>query len=277
MSTAKRTVLITGCSDTGLGAALARAFHNAGLKVYATARNPSKMRGLEAMGIETLTLDVLDDASIARAASQITELDILVNNAGAAYIMPVFDTPVAKSKELFELNVWSYLAVTRAFLPLIIKSKGMIVNHSSLASVLATPWNSHYSASKAAIASFSESQRLELSPFGVRVVDLKTGAVRSNINNLPKPRLPDDSIFVSAREAVDKSMTFEEVDKQATDSDNWAKAAVADLLKSKPPGIIWKGPKAWLVWLGTILPHGSLDGKIKSMLGFDAITKELNG
>lgn len=77
MSTTKKTVLITGCSDGSLGAALAIAFHNSGLKVYATARNPSKLKSVEALGIETLILDVLDDASIAEAASKITELDIL--------------------------------------------------------------------------------------------------------------------------------------------------------------------------------------------------------
>lgn len=77
MSSPKKTVLITGCSDGSLGAGLAIAFHNAGLKVYATARKPAKMKGLEAMGIELLTLDVLHDASIAKIASQITQLDIL--------------------------------------------------------------------------------------------------------------------------------------------------------------------------------------------------------
>jgi NAD(P)-dependent dehydrogenase (short-subunit alcohol dehydrogenase family) len=77
MSSPKKTVLITGCSDGSLGAGLAVAFHQAGLKVYATARNPAKMKSLEALGIEIMTLDVLDDASIAKAASQITQLDML--------------------------------------------------------------------------------------------------------------------------------------------------------------------------------------------------------
>jgi 1-acylglycerone phosphate reductase len=77
MSSPKKTVLITGCSDGSLGAGLAVAFHKAGLKVYATARNLAKMSGLEALGIEILTLDVLDDTSIAKTASEITQLDIL--------------------------------------------------------------------------------------------------------------------------------------------------------------------------------------------------------
>jgi 1-acylglycerone phosphate reductase len=80
MSSTKRTVLITGCSDGGLGAGLAIEFHKAGLKVYATSRNPAKMKSLEAMGIETLTLDVMDDTSIAKVASEIKQLDILGKN-----------------------------------------------------------------------------------------------------------------------------------------------------------------------------------------------------
>jgi 1-acylglycerone phosphate reductase len=77
MSSPKKTVLITGCSDGSLGAGLAIAFHKAGLKVYATSRNPAKMKGLEDLGIETLKLDVLDDTSIAKIANKITQLDIL--------------------------------------------------------------------------------------------------------------------------------------------------------------------------------------------------------
>jgi len=77
MSSPKKTVLITGCSDGGLGAGLAAEFHKAGLKVYATSRNLAKMKALEAMGIELVTLDVLDNASIAKAASSIKQLDIL--------------------------------------------------------------------------------------------------------------------------------------------------------------------------------------------------------
>jgi 1-acylglycerone phosphate reductase len=82
MSNLKRTVLITGCSDGGLGAGLAAEFHKAGLKVYATSRNPAKMKGLEALGIETLRLDVMDNASIAKVAGEIKQLDIL----GITYI-----------------------------------------------------------------------------------------------------------------------------------------------------------------------------------------------
>ncbi|KAJ5156373.1 hypothetical protein N7492_009176 [Penicillium capsulatum] len=75
---AQRTVMITGCSDGGLGASLALAFHVAGLKVYATARNPSRLGQVSSTGIETLTLDVLSTESIQAAASKLPRLDILV-------------------------------------------------------------------------------------------------------------------------------------------------------------------------------------------------------
>ena len=173
MSNSKRTVLITGCSDGGLGAALAIAFHEAGLRVYATARNPSKMTHVGSLGIETLTLDVQSDVSIAACVSKVTDLDILVNNPGGAYSMPVSDLSIPEAKKLFDLNVWSYLAVTQAFLPLLLKSKGMIVNQTSIVSAISIPFQSAYNASKAAMAMFSDSQRLELQPFGITVVDLR--------------------------------------------------------------------------------------------------------
>ena len=123
MSSPKRTVLITGCSEGGLGAALAIAFHEAGLRVYATARNPAKMEQLTARGIETLTLNVQSDSSIAACVGKLSSLDILVNNAGATFLMPVVDVSIAEAKKTFELNVWSYIAVTQAFMPLLLESK----------------------------------------------------------------------------------------------------------------------------------------------------------
>lgn len=159
-----RTVLITGCSDGGLGASLALAFHAAGLKVYATARNPSKLDQVSSAGIETLTLDVLSSESIKNAVTKLPNLDILVNNAGAEYLMPVADVDIADAKRLFDLNVWSYIEVTQAFLPLLLKSLhgGLIVNQSSVGSVAVLPFQGVYTASKAAIAMLSDTLRLEL-------------------------------------------------------------------------------------------------------------------
>lgn len=97
------------------------------------------MTELTSLGIETSTLDVQSDSSIVACVSQLPSLDILVINAGATYTMPVADLSIPEAKKLFDLNVWSYLAVTQAFLPLLLQSKGMIVNQTSGASVVTVP------------------------------------------------------------------------------------------------------------------------------------------
>src|ERR1700712_4532074 len=118
-----RTVLITGCSDGGLGAALAIAFHKHGDHVFATARNPNKMASLESMGIETLQLDILSEESIKTAVEQVgrtsNSLDILVNNAGQGYSTPLLDASISEISKLFELNTLSPLRVTQLFFPLL--------------------------------------------------------------------------------------------------------------------------------------------------------------
>ena len=276
MAETKRTVLITGCSDGGLGAALAIAFHKAGLHVYATARNPSKMSQLVDLGIETLTLDVLSESSIAAAASKLSHLDILVNNAGGTYNRPISDLSISEAKKSFDLNVWSYIAVTQAFLPLILKSKGMIVNHTSSASVITLPFQSAYNASKAATAVFSDTLRLELGPFDVKVVDVKTSTLATNFtknNEGGTPTLPKGSIYEPAKETVETVMSGKVYFEGAGPPEPWAEKVVQALLKKKPSPIIWTGANVWVVRVGTMLPFGSLDGLIKSMSKLNVVER----
>jgi 1-acylglycerone phosphate reductase len=271
----QRSVLITGCSDGGLGAALALAFHNAGLKVYATARNTSKTKGLQAAGITTLALDVLSDSSIAACVAQIPSLDILVNNAGGMYSMPASDISIPEAKKLFDLNVWSYIAVSQAFLPLLIKSKGVIVNQTSVLSVFTTPFASTYNASKAATAMFTDTMRLELEPFGIRVVDLKTGIVTSNLfqnaETATEVKLPPGSIYTPFKDIVEPKLAGEGVESEGMKADDWARQVVQKLLKPKPSSWIWKGAKSTAVWISTFLPFGTMDGYIRKTSGLDKI------
>jgi 1-acylglycerone phosphate reductase len=280
MSASKRTVLITGCSDGGLGSALAIAFHNAGLHVIATARTPSKMASLSAIeGIELLQLDVLSSESISNCVNVVNHLDILVNNAGAGYNMPVSDLSITEAKKVFDLNVWACIELTQALLPLLIKSKGMIVNQTSIASVTTLPFQAAYNASKAAMAMVSDGLRLELAPFGINVVDLKTGLVQSTmIENMKKGNLstlPANSIYQPAKEVVESTLNSDAYEGGGWTSEQWAKAVTANLLKKSPPPVIWKGESAWLARLGTILPHGALDGTVKKLYKLDVIEEKV--
>lgn len=277
----ERTVLVTGCSDGGLGAALAIALHKAGLHVYATARNPAKMATLTALGIETLILDVQSTESINACVTEIASrkggLDILINNAGASYAMPFSDMSVPQAKQLFDLNVWSYLEVTQAFLPLLLQSKGMVVNQTSIAAVCTVPFQSTYNASKAAMAMFSDHQRLELAPFGIKVVDLKTGAVASNFfRNVAGTKLPESSLYLPARDAIEKSLAGDGMKEKTMDTTVWAECVVAQLLKKKPSSNIWAGANARKVRFMQILPHGIMDSMVKKMTGLNELRTALN-
>lgn len=142
----RRTVLITGCSADGIGSALVEAFHAKGLHVFATARSLSKMSHLQELtNITLLELDVVSPASIDTVMKTVTEmtggkLDYLVNNAGLALMQPALDTGPERARSIFEVNFWGTANMIHAFAPLLIASKGTIVNISSGAAVAPLVW-----------------------------------------------------------------------------------------------------------------------------------------
>ncbi|KAH6652011.1 hypothetical protein BKA67DRAFT_520396 [Truncatella angustata] len=296
MSSSKRlTILITGCSPGGMGSALAIAFHDAGHHVFASARNPSKLTSLAAQGIETLTLDITSSSDIASAVSSLSSslpegkgLDMLINNAAGSYTMPIADASLDAAKKLFDLNVWSQIAVTQAFLPLLLKSttggrpnQAMIVNHTSVGSMAALPFQGVYNSSKAALAMLSETMRLELAPFGIRVVDLKTAGVRTNMifnNNVNKSadpsarRLPEGSIYAPAREIVESAMSQKDLSERGITAEQWANEVSALLLGKSPPAVIWRGESALMARVAVGLPcSGLFEGMIKKITKLDVV------
>ena len=139
MASAVKTVLITGCSAGGLGAALAEVFHEKGYHVFVTARTPSKIPQTLAISpnVTVLTLDVFFQDSITAVANSITresrgKLDFLLNNCGSGIILPALDTLIEDGKKLFNLNFWAVLAMIQSFAPLLIKAKECIVNNTSV-------------------------------------------------------------------------------------------------------------------------------------------------
>lgn len=124
---APKTVLITGCSDNGIGSALGKVFHERGYHVFATARNPAKMSWLEGLdNVTPVKLDITKAADIKAAVETVTKatdgkLDHLINNAAKNHFMPVLDVEVDAVRDLFESNYFGPLSVTQAFAPLLIK------------------------------------------------------------------------------------------------------------------------------------------------------------
>ncbi|KZL84526.1 short chain dehydrogenase [Colletotrichum incanum] len=292
----KLNILITGCSPGGMGAALATTFHNAGHHVYATARNPSKLSSLAAQGMQTVPLDVTSASSIESAVEAVSSslpdnegLNMLINNAAGNYTMPIADVSLDAAKELFNLNVWSQIAVTQAFLPLLLKSttstssstsgspcRSMIVNHTSVGSVTAIPFQGIYNSSKAALAMLSETMRLELSPFGISVIDLKTAGVRTNLisnNNVNSKaeRLREGSIYGPAQDVVEKAMSQEGLVEIGITADQWAAEVAGLLLGKSPPAVIWKGESATAARLASSMPCNMFEGMLKRMTKLDIV------
>lgn len=142
----QRFALVTGCSEGGIGYALAQEFQGRGVHVFATARTVSKMRPLEGLANVTLLhLDITSESSINDAVAIVCKhtngtLDYLVNNAGCAYTMPMLDLDNKLAREMFDVNFWGVFALIQAFAPLIIAAKGTIANMASVGTLFNPPY-----------------------------------------------------------------------------------------------------------------------------------------
>jgi NAD(P)-dependent dehydrogenase (short-subunit alcohol dehydrogenase family) len=177
-----KTLLITGCSS-GFGRLTALHMARKGWRVFATVRKESDRQSLlaESAGkVDVLLCDIVDEAQVAalgRAVAAATPtLDALVNNAGTAMPSPLELLPPADLRAQFDLNVVAQLAVTQAVLPLLKAAKGTIINVSSISGRVTSPVTGPYSASKFALEALSDALRVELAPFGVRVVVIEPGS-----------------------------------------------------------------------------------------------------
>lgn len=143
---ALKSILITGCSEGGVGAALTAALAKRGHHIFATARTPSKIpQDIASLSnVTTLPLDVTSASSVAEAVKAVADsghgLDVLINNAGAGYATPVLDIDIEKAKQLYDTNIWGPIRMVQAFADLLVSRRGRVVNVGSCASVLACPW-----------------------------------------------------------------------------------------------------------------------------------------
>jgi NAD(P)-dependent dehydrogenase (short-subunit alcohol dehydrogenase family) len=178
---APQAVLITGCSS-GIGRATALEAASRGHRVFASGRDPASLAPLLERGIEALPLDVTDPvsvrAAVAAALGRSGRLDALVNNAGYAQYGAVEDVSSDEWRRQFDVNVFGAIEVTRAVLPSMREARhGTIVNVSSVAGKIAIPFAAPYCASKHALEAVSDALRLEVAPFGIRVVVIEAGPI----------------------------------------------------------------------------------------------------
>ncbi|TCD63560.1 hypothetical protein EIP91_005231 [Steccherinum ochraceum] len=279
----QKTVLITGCSDGGIGHALAEEFHARGLKVFATARNVKTMEKLKEKGIETLPLDVTDTNSIQCLKAQISEttggtLDILVNNAGACYQAAASDDAMTRIKSLFDVNIFGTMEMTQAFVPLIIesnrrhaRSEGRVVMIGSLSALVPTIFYSAYNSSKAAMFQYANTLRIELAPFGIKVVtavEINTGRVASRIIRDEDP-LPEGSVYAPIKE-VYETVGRTVFTAKGTSGDEYARVTVSHILGPASP-FLWAADESWKCWIFDYFPRTFWDWAFRGQFSLDKL------
>ncbi|WP_088288140.1 oxidoreductase [Kineosporia sp. A_224] len=176
-------VLVTGCSS-GIGLATTQRLLAAGHTVYATARRPETLDGLARAGARVLALDVTDEASMRTAVEAVEHehgaVGALVNNAGYGVYGPVEEVDLDDVRAEFETNVFGLGRMCQLVLPGMRRAgRGRIVNISSMGGRLVFPTGGWYHASKYAVEALSDALRLEVKPFGVDVVVVEPGLIRT--------------------------------------------------------------------------------------------------
>ncbi|HKS74234.1 MAG TPA: SDR family NAD(P)-dependent oxidoreductase [Terriglobales bacterium] len=178
----QKSVVITGASS-GIGRASVALMSQAGWRVFATVRKAADQQKLREANVVPIVMDVEDESSIKAAAAEISTrldgrgLDGLVNCAGIGVVRPVEYASLSDIRHIYEINVFGQILVSQALLPLLRESRGRIVNITSVGVNIAIPFGGLLNSSKSAFAMMSDSMRLELRPFGVRVIAVEPGAI----------------------------------------------------------------------------------------------------
>ncbi|HEX7339311.1 MAG TPA: oxidoreductase [Rhodanobacteraceae bacterium] len=204
----KKIVLVTGASS-GIGAATVRRLLADGYTVYAGARRVERMRPLAELGARVLSLDLCNDASMTAAMDTIRtgagRLDVLVNNAGYGSYGALEDVPISEARRQFEVNVFGLGRLTQLALPLLrAQGHGTLVNVTSVGGKIHEPLGGWYHASKFAVEGLSDCLRMELAPFGIRVIVIEPGAIRTEWGGIACDALRQYSGHTAYAEQADR-------------------------------------------------------------------------
>jgi NAD(P)-dependent dehydrogenase (short-subunit alcohol dehydrogenase family) len=183
----KPVVLVTGASS-GIGGAIADRLALEGYLVFGTGRQAS---GRRPSGVELLPLDVRSDASVKACVDKVVatagRIDVLVNNAGYLLSGAIEDASVEQAQDVFDTNFFGVVRMVKAVLPAMREARaGKLINMSSLAGMVPVPFWGFYNASKFALEGYTETLRLELLPFGIKVAMVEPGAIRTALYSHPQ-------------------------------------------------------------------------------------------
>ena len=288
MPTLQRTVVITGASS-GIGRSTVARMSRAGWKVFATVRKEADTDSLKRdfSDVQPVLMDVENEASIASAAAEIERglsgrgLDGLVNVAGIGLVRPLEYASMKDIRKIFEINFFGQLAIIQAFSRLLRKERGRIVNITTVGVNLAIPFGGLLNASKSAFAKVSDTLRLEMHPFGVRVIAIEPGsintpAVDKTLGDLEQviANLPPEAQQQYGTAIRKMGRRGYEMEKNGS-SPVVVAEAVHHALTSTRPRIRYRVGKhaKLLAILPRILPETVMDALLRKMLGSSTASK----
>lgn len=244
----KKVALITGASS-GMGKSTAKQLHQQGYKVYGAARRTELMKDLEAMGMGVIAMDLTNDQSVQKAVQTIIEkegrIDVLVNNAGYGSYGSVEEVSIEEAKRQFEVNMFGLARITQLVTPHMRAQKsGRIVNITSMGGKIYTPMGAWYHATKHAVEGWSDCLRLELKPFGIDVVIVEPGGIRTEWGGIAADHLEQTSgkgVYSKMAMSLVKSLKEMYAGKGLTDVDVLGKTIAKAATERKPKTRYVKG------------------------------------
>jgi len=275
-------ILVTGAT-AGIGKALAARLLSAGRNVIAAVREPDRVAAAMGSGrLRTLRLDLAEPVTIAAAVEEIAQtatdggLSALVNMAGVIVDGPLEVIPPEELRRQFEINVIGPYTLTQALLPLLKRTRGTIVNIGAISAYLTPPFYGPIAASKAALSSINDAMPLELAPYGVRVVLIHPGAMKTGIFATARTRR--ETMLAQAPEVAGRyrpalaamDLAFE---KSGADDPEAVVAAVLAAIsgRSRPIAVVGRGAGAFV--LLSRLPIRLRDRLVRSALGLSRALK----
>lgn len=197
MSTEKKVILLTGASS-GIGYDTAEALARQGHKVYAAARRVELMDPLAKSGVVPLKMDVTNEQSMQQAVQTILHnehrIDVLINNAGYGFFGAVENVPMQDARNQLEVNIFGLARLCQLVLPVMREQhSGRIINISSVAGKTVMYYGGWYHVSKYAVEALSDALRMEVKPFGIDVVIIEPGAIKTAWGTIAARHLEDTS------------------------------------------------------------------------------------
>jgi NAD(P)-dependent dehydrogenase (short-subunit alcohol dehydrogenase family) len=270
-----KVALVTGGSS-GIGEATALKLQELGYTTYAAARRVERMEHLTTTGIRPLAMDVTDDESMQSGVEQIVaeegRIDVLVNAAGYGSYGALEDVPLSEARNQFEVNLFGAARLTQLVLPLMREQRsGTVVNITSMGGKIYTPLGAWYHATKHALEALSDCLRMELKPFGIDVVVIEPGGIRTEWPGIAAQKVRAVSgtgPYAPQGNAVADSLSSESTQRRSSPPELIANTIGKAVTARRPKAryAVGYGAKP-MIFLHNVLPDRAFDAFIRRAVG----------